>query len=282
MRHFSVAIFSALLAGAAAAGVPVCPLGAGWTFAPEYGDEFNAPALDTNKWWDFNPDFYGRKPGYFARENVSLTNGCLRLLARNQNSAEVTVENRVRGYDLFTTATVKGKRPVLYGYFEARCQGMRSGVCNAFWLYDPLCGQPEKYLPGRYSEEIDIFELFGKPAKREFDRTLFQTVYRIKTPYVEGLVSSRQQSLRNNQHNIKVDFDFWADFHVYAFQWTPEVMVWYLDGREIFRRPNDHFKAPLRIMLDCEIMRAWSGDPDPADLPSVFLVDYLRVWRPAP
>jgi hypothetical protein len=32
-------------------------------------------------------------------------------------------------------------------------------------------------------------------------------------------------------------------------------------------------------MLDCEIMQAWAGLPDAADLPGKFEVDYVRVWQ---
>jgi len=46
---------------------------------------------------------------------------------------------------------------------------MKASVCNAFWLYDPL-NPPAKYREGSFSEEIDIFEIFGKPTKSEYDR----------------------------------------------------------------------------------------------------------------
>ena len=94
---------------------PACPLGEGRVFAPEFGDEFNDPSLDAKKWWDFNPDWCGRKPAYFARENVAVEDGLLQLTARAQKPEEVTVENKVRGYDKFTTATVKSKKRIQYG-----------------------------------------------------------------------------------------------------------------------------------------------------------------------
>lgn len=266
-------------AAVAIAEMPPCPAGEGWAFVPEFSDEFSGTQLDTNKWWDFNPDWYGRKPAFFLRDNVSVSNGCLRLAAKAQKPEDVTVENRVRGYDLFTTATVKSKKKVLYGYLEARCKGMRAGVCNAFWLYDPLQGNPEKYRFGNFSEEIDIFEFFGKPADPEAERVYYTTVHRMLTPYVESIANSRQFPLKNKDSQQRVDFDFWADFHVYAFKWTPEEMVWYLDGREMFRRENDYYKAPLHIMFDCEVMRNWVGNPDPGDLPATFCIDYLHVWQ---
>ncbi len=256
-----------------------CPLGDQWVFDCEFSDEFNSPKLDNIKWWDFNPAWHGRKPAFFSRENVKVKDGKLQLIAREQKPGKVTVENRVRGYDKFTTATIKSKNRIQYGYFEARCKSMEAGVCNAFWLYDPL-NDSAKYKEGSYSEEIDIFEVFGKPSIKELERVCFATVHRSTTPYVESLVRSATTTLPDKGSAPVMPFDFFADFHVYALLWTPSEMIWYLDGEEIHRRANDYFTTALYIMFDCEIMEAWAGLPDPEDLPSTFYIDYLRVWRP--
>ena len=257
---------------------PVCPMGDGWVLEQVFSDEFNGQGLDGEKWWDFNPEWYGRKPGYFSRENVTVKDGKLCLTAKVQKPEEVTVENKVRGYDKFTTSTVKSKKRILYGYFEARCKSMKASICNAFWLYDPL-NPPAKYKEGSFSEEIDIFEIFGKPAKKEYDRVYCTTVHRFYTPYVESIANAKQTSLPKKAMKQKLPFDFHADFHVYGFLWTPTEMKWFVDGKEVFARDNDYYSTPLYIMFDCEIMKDWVGLPDPADLPSTFEIDYLRVWN---
>lgn len=260
---------------------PACPLGSGWRFVPAFSDEFNGPQLDGAKWWDFNPAWHGRRPAYFERANVQVADGTLRLTARVQDPAAVTVENRARGHDLFTTATVKSKQRICYGYFEARCRSMRANVCNAFWLYDPLDG-PAKYREGDFSEEIDIFEVFGKPARDEHRRIFFATVHRHYTPYVESLVNAKKTPLPDYSAKLPMPFDFFADFHVYALLWTPEKLTWFVDGKEVFTRVNDHFHRPLHVMLDAEIMQAWTGLPENADLPATFSIDYVRIWQKQP
>jgi beta-glucanase (GH16 family) len=255
-----------------------CPMGDNWNFEFHYSDEFNGPKLDQTKWWDFNPSWHGRKPAYFDRKNVKVKGGFLQLTARVQDPSKVSVENRVRGHDQFTTATVKSKNRIQYGYFEARCKSMKAGVCNAFWLYDPL-DDDKKYKAGSFSEEIDIFEVFGKPANKEMERVCFATVHRNATPYVESLVREPFPDLPDKSAAPVMPFDFYEDFHVYALLWTPDEMVWYVDGKEIHRRRNDYYITPLHIMFDCEIMETWAGLPDPADLPATFYIDYLRVWR---
>ena len=276
-RLIAVAVL-AVAGVAVGAETPVCPMGEGWEFSSEFSDEFNGAKLDEAKWWDFNPEWYGRKPGFFARENVAVKDGSLQLAARVQKPEEVTVENKVRGYDKFTTSIVKSKKRIAYGYFEARCKSMKAGVCNAFWLYDPL-NPPAKYKEGSFSEEIDIFEVFGNPAKKEYDRVYCTTVHRFYTPYVESIANAKQTPLPKKSAKQRVPFDFWADFHVYGFLWTPTEMKWYVDGKEVFARDNDYFSTALHIMFDCEIMQGWVGLPDPADLPATFEIDYLRVWR---
>jgi beta-glucanase (GH16 family) len=154
---------------------------------------------------------------------------------------------------------------------------MKASVSNAFWLYDPL-DAPEKYKEGSFSEEIDIFEIFGKPAKKEADRKYFMTVHRMRTPYVETLVKFAE-TLENKSASVTVPFSFSDDFHVYGFLWTPSEMKWYVDGKEVFTRKNDFFNTRLHVLFDSEIMESWAGLPDPADLPAVFQVDYLRVWQ---
>ncbi len=257
---------------------PVCPLGAAWQLVPQFSDEFNGKHLDTAKFWDFNPTFHGRKPAYFHRGNVKVRKGNLELWARVQKPNKVTVENRIRGFDKFTTSTIKSKQRILYGYFETRAKAMKASVSAAFWLYDPLDG-PAKYTAGEFSEEIDIFEVFGKPTKKENDSIYFGTLHRLETPYVEAIVKSKQTTLPNKGFKTKVAFDFTEDFHVYGFLWTPEELVWYIDNKEVFRRENDYFKRPLHLMLDTEIMEAWAGLPDAKDLPGKLEVDYVWVWQ---
>ena len=249
-----------------------------WILDKSFSDEFDKSKLDEKKWWDFNPAWHGRKPSHFARSNVKVKKGLLRLSAKNLDPKKVSVQDKARGYDRFSTAIVKSKERSHYGYYEARAKSMKAAVCNAFWLYDPL-EEAVKYREGEYSEEIDIFEVFGKANKKENQRAYYAAVHRYQTPYVESLVNKRKYKLENRYTRLEVDYDFHEDFHIYGLLWTPDELVWYLDGKEVFRRKNDFFKRPLHIIFDAEIMETWDGLPNPDDLPSTFEVDYVRVWR---
>ena len=248
---------------------------------PRFSDEFDAATLDLAKWDDSSPQWIGRAPGYFDRRNIRLRNGCLELTAAMQQPDEIPPLYRTRGMGAYTTAYVTARERVLYGYFEARFQAMRANVCNAFWLHDPL-DPPAKYREGDFSEEIDIFEVFGRRdspegmAEPNLDRTYFTTLHRLRTPYVEACVGLHNQPVRHQQ---VMPFDFTEDFHVGALLWTPDELVWFLDGMELFRVPNLHYHRPLRLNIDCEIMQGWTGLPRPEDLPARYRIDYVRVYR---
>lgn len=257
---------------------PFGPIEGVWILDNSFSDEFNKSKLDEKRWWDFNPAWHGRKPSHFARSNVKVKNGLLKLTAKNLNPKKVSAQDKARGYDKFSTAIIKSKERSHYGYYEARAKSMKAAVCNAFWLYDPL-EESAKYREGEYSEEIDIFEVFGKANKKENQRAYYAAVHRYQTPYVESLVNKRKYKLENRYTRLEVEYDFHEEFHIYGLLWTPDELVWFLDGKEVFRRKNDFFKRPLHIIFDAEIMETWDGLPNSNDLPSTFEVDYVRVWR---
>ena len=227
---------------------PFASLEGEWILDKSFSDEFDKSKLDEKKWWDFNPAWHGRKPSHFARSNVKVKKGLLRLSAKNLDPKKVSIQDKARGYDKFSTAIIKSKQKSHYGYYEARAKSMKAAVCNAFWLYDPL-EESVKYREGEYSEEIDIFEVFGKANKKENQRAYYAAVHRYQTPYVESLVNKRKYKLENRYTRLEVEYDFHEDFHIYGLLWTPDELVWYLDGKEVFRRKNDFFKRTLRFKI---------------------------------
>jgi len=263
-----------------------CPLsdaGCQFVFDEQASDEFDGETLDRSKWDDWVESFQGRRRGFlFSRDNVDVAKGELRLKARLLREDEKTLDNLARGFDTYATAIVKSKEKTFYGYYECRAKSMKAAVCNAFWLYDPLSDEPKKkYRPGDFSEEIDIFEIFGKEGSKKSDcaRAFYNTVHRLGTPYLEGRVLGSVEKLPEKSSRRKVDFDFADGYHTYGFLWTEKEMKWYADGVEMFSRPNDHFHRPMHVTFDCEIMYDWVGEPDKADLPQTFSVQYFRHWR---
>jgi beta-glucanase (GH16 family) len=238
------------------------PPGKVWEPIPELTDEFNAPALDAAKWLDHSPGWEGRQPGYFAKSNVVVAEGELRLTARAE---EPPAETRERGYHTYTTACVKGKTGVRYGYFEIQARGMDSKASSAFWFYsrDPAV-----------KTEIDVFEIRG--GDTSFSRQLFMTLHHNNFP------NPVWPGVDDKYHPAKVlDLDFRPvdGFHVYGLEWDEKEIKWYTDGKLLLTRANEFWHEEMDLILDSETFPTWFGLPPVETLPTTFRIDYVRGWR---
>jgi beta-glucanase (GH16 family) len=79
---------------------------------------------------------------------------------------------------------------------------------------------------------------------------------------------------------------FSDDFHVFAVEWEPEEIRWYMDGAKFSTvRKNDVpgkwvFDHPFYLILNVAVGGRWPGDPDDSTVfPQKMLVDYVRVYQ---
>lgn len=102
--------------------------------------------------------------------------------------------------DLVTTEPSFTQR---YGYFEMRAKlPAGRGIWPALWLVS---------LTYAAHFEIDVFEMLGhEPA------TIYQS-----TDYPGGGVHLRRD----------LEFDTVSEWHRYGLKWTPDTLVWYVDGK---------------------------------------------------
>jgi beta-glucanase (GH16 family) len=231
------------------------PAGAKWEPILELSDEFNGTALNAGKWYDHNPHWRGRQPGFFSRRNVAVTNGQLQLTARVEDLKDLP-----EGYHTFTTAAVKSRIAVKYGYFEIKCRAMKSRASSAFWFYQDT---KEEWT------EIDVFEICG--VGKGWSNRYHMNAHVFRSPTVTNHLAHHAE--------WSAPFAFADGFHVYALEWDRAVIRWYVDGRVVRELPNTHWHQPLFMNFDSETMPGWFGLPDKADLPSTFRIDYVRSWR---
>lgn len=251
-----------LLAASVVAEGPAPPLPGEWLVVPELTDEFDGDGLDPTKWHDRNPEWQGRKPGWFAPHNVAVRDGMLHLTARLEDLPDLP-----DGYHTYTTAAVKSRVTALYGYYEIRARAMKSRASSAFWFY--------RHTPERWTE-IDVFEIGGGAPGKE--RSVFMTVHVFHTP------EEKEHWAKSHVHTAPAPVA--DDFHTYGLLWTPDRLVFYFDGEPVHELPNSHWHQALHLNFDSETMPEWFGLPEPETLPSTFSIDYVRAWRlpdwPAP
>ena len=232
---------------------------AGWTRLDAFWDEFDGDTLDTKKWWPKNPTWEGRPPGRFNETNVSVSGGQLHLAARALPQPEPGSGGKAWTH---TTAAVQSRETVLYGHFEVRAKMMPACICNAFWFYHAM---PERWT------ELDVYEIGARAPGKE--RKVHLTAHVFHTP--------ESRTHRQWSDALEAPFDPAADFHVYALDWTPERLRWYVDGVLVREGTNTLWHQPLTLNLDVEIMEEWFGLPAEGELPAVYDIDYVRAWTRA-
>jgi len=227
-----------------------------WEPIAELCDEFESPALDPAKWHPNNPSWKGRQPGWFYTKNVAVRDGKLHLTMKHE-----TLEGLPKGYHTYTSAAVKSKAKVCYGYFEIKCRAMDSKGSSAFWFYD---GTPEIWT------EIDMFEMGAGHPNHE--RTVHMNAHVFHT-----LVNPDRHWAKGGKW--QAPWRLADGFHVYALEWAPEELRYSVDGTIVHRLKNTHWHQPLTLNFDSETMPKWFGLPDPGTLPSTFSIEYVRSWR---
>jgi beta-glucanase (GH16 family) len=241
------------------------PAGSKWEPFTELTDEFEGDKLNSTKWHDHNPTWKGRQPAFFSKKNVTVSDDKLHLTARAEDLPDLP-----EGYHTFTTAAVKSKAKVLYGYFEIKCKPMDSIASSAFWFY---AQDPDKDKT-KWWTEIDVFEICGRSPTKDptKDRTYHMTAHVFVTPE-DGKKHWKKGG------RWQAPFRLADDFHVYALEWNKHVIKWYVDGKVVRELKNTHWHQPLHMNFDSETFPGWFGLPKKENLPSTFSIDYIRSWK---
>ena len=81
---------------------------------------------------------------------------------------------------------------------------------------------------------------------------------------------------------------FCDDFHVFAVEWEPKAIRWYVDGKQYHAVTPASLPAgakwvydhPFYILLNLAVGGEWPGYPDATSkFPQTMTVDYVRVYR---
>lgn len=225
-----------------------------------FADEFNASKLDTTVWntcypWDKQgcTNAGNHELEWYLPDEVLVENGLLRLRGRpwpvsgsDGNSYPYTA-GMVSSHDKFS---------LTYGYIEMRAKMPKGkGFWPAFWLLP----QSREWPP-----EIDILEVLGD------DTTTLYTTQHYKTAESPHL---------SNGHPTYTVVDLSQDFHSYAVDWQKDLVVWYFDGREVFRVMSNVTAQPMYLIANLAVGGDWPGSPDKDTVfPGYFEIDYIHVY----
>jgi beta-glucanase (GH16 family) len=273
----TLAFLSTTSCGGGVSQPPVLPPSSGWTLV--WSDEFNGPngsAPDPTKWtYDLGGGGWGNNEleTYTNRPvNAQIQNGNLVITA--QKETYTGSDGITRDY---TSARLKtqGLFSQAYGRFEARIKIPRGqGMWPAFWLLGndiPTVGWPQ-------CGEIDIMENIGREPG---------TVH----GSMHAPSSTAPTSDLTSSFSLPAGQSFADDYHVYAVEWQPGSLSFYVDSNNYATFTQSQWPAggqwvfdhPFFIILNVAVGGNWPGSPDATtQFPQQMLIDYVRVYTKQP
>lgn len=237
-----------------------------------WSDEFEYEgAPDSEKWnydignhqWANNElQAYTNRP-----ENVHVKDGKLIIRALKEKDGE-------REYTSARLITY-GKQSWKYGYFEFRVKLPKGkGSWPAVWMLSDAIKEGAKWPR---CGEIDIIEHAGKEENQLFF----------------SLHSERHNHTRKDTKQYTVFKQYpgiCEEFRVYAMDWTPEYIEFYVDGKSqcCFNKTDDKedqsetawpFDQPFYLLFNIAVGGSLGGEVFEEELPFVMEVDYVRVYQ---
>ena len=242
------------------------------TFAEE-GDGQPGAAPSAERWTnDVGGGGWGNNEfqTYTAGNANTFYDGKGNLVIEARKETAIGPDNITREYSS-AKLTTQGKFSQRYGRFEARIKITRSqAVWPAFWMLGESF--PKKVWPE--CGEIDIMENIGREPSKVHG-TLHGPGYSAS----DGLAGTYEHPDGGA---------FADDFHIYAVEWDPQGIRWFVDGVLYHERtPADagdnrwaYDDEPFYLILNVAVGGYWPGYPDETTvLPQRMLVDYVRVYR---
>lgn len=246
------------------------PWGPRGEFDLVFVDEFVESELNLNRWttcywWDDNgcTNLANNEQQWYTPNNISIEDGNLVLTARRESVTGWQGRRFPYTSGLVTTGRYYGENPrsvrfaAKEGVFEMRAKVPGGqGMWPAFWLL-PVSLESEP--------EIDIMEVLG---------------------HRPNVLELHFQYLDDDGEDVSVGHevtgpDMTKDYHVYGVEWTSERIVWYFDGREVWRYTDKRRipDEPMYMIVNLAVGGDWPGNPDSSTtFPARMKVDYVRAW----
>ncbi|HOV25814.1 MAG TPA: carbohydrate binding domain-containing protein [Pseudobacteroides sp.] len=234
-----------------------------------WSDDFDGDSLNLDNWNVADTNVvYNNELEAYKTANAYVQDGNLILEAKKENYLG---KNYTSG-KVFT----KGKQAWTYGRFEIKAKMPESqGIWPAIWM---LPEDDSLYGGWPQGGEIDILELLGHQPNK-----IYGTVH-YGNPHASG---QGEYTLPSGK--------FSDDYHIYAFEWDPGEMRWYIDGilyhteKSWYTRDENEadsitypapFNRDFHLILNVAVGGDWPGNPDSTTIfPSKMYVDYVKVYE---
>lgn len=207
--------------------------------------------------WDVGTHTFDGNEAQFVEENVVVEDGLLKLRltdepagTRMYSGAELRTDNET---GFFT-----------YGRFEARMKAATgSGVISSLFTY--------RYQPW---QEVDI-EFKGRDT-HAMQANIFYNGGAVGDP------NNDPYEAPPFPEDAPLPYDAAESFHVYAFEWEPGIVRWFVDGEQVLesQNPAEVPTLPQQLMMNVWITDLpWAGPLAPTAVPAEAQYDWVRVYR---
>ncbi|MDX6191746.1 family 16 glycosylhydrolase [Flavobacterium sp. Fl-318] len=244
-----------------------------------WADEFNGTTVDATKWQSISGNGCPTLCGFGNAEAQRYDPNQATIVKEGTNSY-LNIEAKYEPSAAFpqqpyssAKLTTEGKYSLKYGRVEARMKlssGM--GAWPAFWML------PAGVSNWPYTGEIDIMEAKHRNPKS-----------------VDGTIHYDGGGYHYTGRSYTSPTDLSTEFHVYAVEWGPNSIKWFIDGNLFHTAtPNTTVNGgwPFNdnnfyIILNLAVgslgtpytsVNGAGVEPIPADFPSKLQVDYVRVY----
>ena len=274
------------------------PAPPGWKLV--WNDEFEGSQVDRSKWdFDIGNGFFDYKshvwiPGWGNEELQYYTDSATNVTVKDSLLTIRAVKESLHGCG-YTSARLKTRRrdgsalfTKTYGRFEIRAKvPWGKGLWPALWMLP----QDDAYGGWAASGEIDLMEIVGDRPHEVLNSIHFGSVY-------------PERSLITHVHPLPGGSTV-ADWHVYAVEWEPGEIRFFVDG--VHTSTRDHwwscsrtvdgagvvprraadihpwpapFDQPFYLLMNVAVGGNFPGVPDTAtQFPAEMVVDYVRVFE---
>lgn len=240
-----------------------------------WSDEFDADEFDSASWniECHEPHWINQELQEYTDNNkvVFIKDSCAVIRPEKTINSNGSV-NYYSGY-----LTTSGLKNFTYGRFEARIK-IPSG--RGFLPAFKLISDKDVYGEWPRSGDIGIMEILGQEPTKNYSTVRF------------GAPVAQRQGADHIYSGTYCD-----DFHVYACEWTPNEISFYIDGKKYYstgywysQNPDGSeiapypapFNQPFAICLNLSIGSLWAGEPDAktkyGDSAQMY-IDYVRVYQ---
>jgi hypothetical protein len=218
-----------------------------------FSDEFEGDKLDTKKW--LTNYYWGEKllkdrysvesdlQAYTEKENFEVRNSILKIITKSQKISG-KVWSAGKGFSTkefnYTSGLINSGNSFRqkYGLFTAKIKLGNPDAKSAFWM-----------LADKITPHLDICRT-GK-GKVWFD-------------YFSANGNNSKASLGSKYSN---------DYFIYSLEWTPDKLVWKINGTEVFSQTSDIPQDPMYVLLA-------GGLDKPINGMTSMEIDWIRVYQP--